>query len=98
MYLCLFKIRNTVIIKMNHNILHLLPLLLMVVGFALASTMSCGCGRKGQQQDTTAWDYKAPPAMPVNQSTTMTVPSTMSGTAKMFKYAASAPTTPANRM
>jgi len=53
---------------MNHNILHLLPLLLMVVGFALASTMSCGCGRKGQQQDTTAWDYKAPPAMPVNRA------------------------------
>ena len=51
---------------MNLKILRLLPLLLLM-GLALASTTSCGHGSK-QQQDTTAWDYKAPPAMPVNRA------------------------------
>ena len=54
---------------MNLNILHLLPLLLLM-GLALASVTSCGHGGDGQQQDTTAWDYKAPPAMPINRSIT----------------------------
>lgn len=53
---------------MNRNILCLLPLLLLM-GLALASVTACG-GDKGQQQDTTAWDYMAPPAMPVNRSIT----------------------------
>lgn len=53
---------------MNRNILRLLPLLLLL-GLALASITSCG-GSKGQEQDTTAWDYKAPPAMPINRSIT----------------------------
>jgi len=53
---------------MNLNILRLLPLLLMM-GLALASATSCGGGSM-QQQDTTAWDYKAPPAMPINRSIT----------------------------
>ena len=53
---------------MNLNILRLLPLLLLM-GIALASVTSCGLGSK-KQQDTTAWDYKAPPAMPVNRSIT----------------------------
>ena len=53
---------------MNRNILRLLPLLLLM-GLALASATSCGHGNKAQQ-DTTAWDYKAPPAMPVNRSIT----------------------------
>jgi hypothetical protein len=53
---------------MNRNILRLLPLLLLL-GLALASITSCG-GGKGQEQDTTAWDYKAPPAMPINRSIT----------------------------
>ena len=52
---------------MNRNILRLLPLLLLI-GLALASGSSCSHNR--QQQDTTAWDYKAPPAMPVNRSIT----------------------------
>ena len=52
---------------MNRNILRLLPLLLLM-GLALASVTSCGHGGKGEQQDTTAWDYKAPPAMPTNRS------------------------------
>lgn len=52
---------------MNLNILRLLPLLLMMC-LALASTTSCGSCNRGEQQDTTAWDYKAPPAMPVNRS------------------------------
>ena len=51
---------------MNLKILRLLPLLLLM-GLALASATSCGHGSK-QQQDTTAWDYKAPPAMPVNRA------------------------------
>ena len=54
---------------MNRNILRLLPLLLLM-GFALASVTSCGLGGNGQEQDTTAWDYKAPPAMPINRSIT----------------------------
>jgi len=53
---------------MNLNILHLLPLLLLM-GLALASVTSCGGGSK-EQQDTTAWDYKAPPPMPINRSIT----------------------------
>ena len=53
---------------MNLNILRLLPLLLLM-GIALASVTSCGLGSK-KQQDTTAWDYTAPPAMPVNRSIT----------------------------
>lgn len=52
---------------MNLNILRLLPLLLLM-GLALASTTSCGSCNRGEQQDTTAWDYKAPPAMPVNRA------------------------------
>ena len=55
------------IFMMNHNLLRALPLLLLM-GLALASVTSCGHGSKGQGQDTTAWDYKAPPAMPVNRS------------------------------
>ncbi len=54
---------------MNPNILRLLPLLLLM-GLALASVTSCGHGSKGQEQDTTAWDYKAPPAMPMNHRIT----------------------------
>ena len=53
---------------MNRDILRLLPLLLLM-GMALASVTSCGGGSK-EQQDTTAWDYKAPPAMPINRSIT----------------------------
>ena len=52
---------------MNLNILRLLPLLLLMT-LALASVSSCGNG--SQQQDTTAWDYKAPPAMPINRAIT----------------------------
>ena len=54
---------------MNRNILRLLPVLLLM-GFALASVTSCGLSGNGQEQDTTAWDYKAPPAMPINRSIT----------------------------
>ena len=54
---------------MNLNILRLLPLLLLM-GLATASVTSCGHGGNGQQQDTTAWDYKAPPAMPINRNIT----------------------------
>jgi len=54
--------------QMNLNILRLLPLLLLM-GLALASITSCEHGSK-EQQDTTAWDYKAPPAMPINRSIT----------------------------
>ena len=54
---------------MNRNILRLLPLL-MLMGFVLANVTSCGLGGNGQEQDTTAWDYKAPPAMPINRSIT----------------------------
>ena len=57
----------TFIIKMNRNILSLLPLVL-VMGLALASSLSCGSCSRGERQDTTAWDYKAPPAMPVNRA------------------------------
>ena len=53
---------------MNRNILHLLPLLLILVCLVMAGTTSCGRCSRGQQQDTTAWDYKAPPAMPVNRA------------------------------
>ena len=53
---------------MNRNILRLLPLLFLMM-LALASVSSCGHGNK-QEQDTTAWDYKAPPAMPMNRSIT----------------------------
>ena len=53
---------------MNRKILRLLPLLLLME-LAMASTTSCGNGSK-HQQDTTAWDYKAPPAMPVNRAIT----------------------------
>lgn len=53
---------------MNRYFLRLLPLLLLT-GLALASVTSCGHGDK-EQQDTTAWDYKPPPAMPVNRSIT----------------------------
>ena len=53
---------------MNRNILRMLPLLLLM-GWALASVTSCGLGSK-EQQDTTAWNYKAPPAMPVNRAIT----------------------------
>lgn len=53
---------------MNRNILRLLPLLLLM-GLALASATSCNSGSE-QHQDTTAWDYKAPPALPVNRSIT----------------------------
>jgi hypothetical protein len=56
------------IFMMNRNLLRALPLLLLM-GLALASVSSCGHGSK-QLQDTTAWDYKAPPAMPVNRSIT----------------------------
>ena len=51
---------------MNLNILRLMPVLLLMT-LALASVTSCGHGNK-EQQDTTAWDYKAPPAMPVNRN------------------------------
>ena len=51
---------------MNRNILRLLPVLLIMY-LALTSVTSCGHGNK-EQQDTTAWDYKAPPPMPVNRS------------------------------
>ena len=51
---------------MNRNLLLLLPLMLLM-GLALASVTSCDDGNK-EQQDTTAWDYKAPPAMPINRS------------------------------
>ena len=51
---------------MNLNILRLLPLI-MIMGLAQASVTSCSFGSK-KQQDTTAWDYKAPPPMPVNRS------------------------------
>ena len=51
---------------MNLNILRLLPLLLLM-GLAMASVTSCGMG-SAEEQDTTAWDYKAPPAMPINRS------------------------------
>ena len=54
---------------MNRNILRLLPLLVLLMGIALASVTSCGHGSKNRQ-DTTAWDYKAPPAMPMNRSIT----------------------------
>ena len=54
---------------MNLHILRLLPMLLLM-GLALASVTSCGHGGKGQGQDTTAWSYKAPPAMPINRSIT----------------------------
>ena len=53
---------------MNRNILYLLPLLLSI-GLALASVTSCGMGSK-EEQDTTAWGYKAPPAIPMNRSIT----------------------------
>ena len=53
---------------MNRNILRMLPLLLLM-GWALASVTSCGFGSR-EQQDTSAWDYKAPPAMPVNRAIT----------------------------
>ena len=53
---------------MNRDILRLLPLLLLM-GMALASVTSCGGGSK-EQQDTTAWDYKAPPDMTINRSIT----------------------------
>ena len=51
---------------MNLNILRLMPILLLLC-LALASVTSCGHGNK-EQQDTTAWDYIAPPAMPVNRN------------------------------
>lgn len=54
---------------MNLNVLRLMPLI-MILGLALASATSCGHSGQGQQQDTTAWDYEAPPAMPVNRSIT----------------------------
>ena len=54
---------------MNRNILSLLPLLLLM-GLALAGSLSCGSCSRGPQQDTTAWDYKAPPAKPTNRSIT----------------------------
>ena len=54
---------------MNLHILRLLPMLLLM-GLALASATSCGHGGKGQGQDTTAWSYKASPAMPINHSIT----------------------------
>ena len=53
---------------MKRNTLRLLPLLLLM-GLALASVASCGHGSK-EQQDTTAWDYKAPPALPINHNIT----------------------------
>ena len=53
---------------MNRNILYLLPLLLSI-GLALASVTSCWMGSK-EEQDTTAWGYKAPPAIPMNRSIT----------------------------
>ena len=53
---------------MNRNIWSLLLLPLMM-GLALASTTSCGYHSK-ELQDTTAWDYKAPPAVPMNRSIT----------------------------
>ena len=53
---------------MSLNILRL-PLLLLLMGFVLTSVTSCGYGGK-KQQDTTAWDYKAPPPMPINRSIT----------------------------
>jgi len=55
-------------LKMNRNILLLLPLMLLA-GLVMTSVVSCGGGNK-EQQDTTAWDYKAPPAMPVNRAIT----------------------------
>ena len=57
------------IFMMNRNLLRALPLLLLM-GLALASVTSCGHGGKSQEQDTTAWDYKAPPAMPMNHNIT----------------------------
>ena len=54
---------------MNLNILRLLTLLLLM-GLALTSATSCGRCSREEQQDTTAWDYKAPPAMPINRSIT----------------------------
>ena len=57
------------IFMMNRNLLRALPLLLLM-GLALASVTSCGHGDKGQEQDTTAWDYKAPPALPMNRNIT----------------------------
>ena len=51
---------------MNRNILLMLPLLLLMC-LTLASITSCGHGNK-EQQDTTAWDYKAPPPMPLNRN------------------------------
>ena len=54
---------------MNRNILRLLPLLVLLMGIALASVTSCGHGSKNLQ-DTTAWDYKAPPPMPINRRIT----------------------------
>ena len=44
--------------------------MLLLMGLAMASVTSCGHGGKGQEQDTTAWNYKAPPAMPINRSIT----------------------------
>ena len=57
------------IFMMNRNLLRALPLLLLM-GLALASVTSCGHGGNRQEQDTTAWDYEAPPAMPVNRNIT----------------------------
>ena len=51
---------------MNRNILLTLPLLLLMC-LTLASITSCGHDNK-EQQDTTAWDYKAPPPMPLNRN------------------------------
>lgn len=53
---------------MNRNILYLLPLLLSI-GLALASATSCEMASE-EKQDTTAWGYKAPPAIPMNRSIT----------------------------
>ena len=68
-YLCLLKQEMTFRTEMNQNILRLLPLLLLM-GVALAGSLSCGSCSRGPQQDTTAWDYKAPPAKPVNRAIT----------------------------